>query len=240
LAAHVPPPPNTQNGVESVSIIIPVLNEAARVAQAIGRAWAAGPLEVIVVDGGSRDATCEIAAQCRCQLLESTRGRGLQQNVGARRAAGAVLLFLHADTWLDPQAISQIHAALRDPRVLVGCFRQRIEADGMLYRLLEHGNAWRVRRRGMVYGDQGIFFRRSWFEEMDGFPEVPLMEDWLLMRRLRRLSWPILLPGPVHVSPRRWQRNGIIRQTLRNWALVSAARLGVSTERLARFYRHER
>ena len=226
--------------MESVSIIIPVLNEAAIVAQAIERAWATTPLEVIVVDGGSRDAACDVATQERCTLLRSQQGRGVQQNTGASHAQGSVLLFLHADTWLAPDGVRQIQRACEDPAVLVGCFRQHIEADGYAYRLLERGNAWRASRRGLPYGDQGIFLRRSFFEDLGGFPETAFMEDWQLMRRARRRAWPVLLPGPIYVSPRRWQRHGVIRQTFRNWMLVAAATFGVHPNRLTRFYRHER
>ncbi len=117
-----------------------------------------------------------------------------------------------------------------------GAFRQQIEAEGLLYRWLERGNAWRVRRRGLPYGDQGIFVRRPLFEELGGFPDVRLMEDVLLMKALRRRAWPALLPGPLHVNARRWRRQGVIRQTIRNWLLLSAARAGVHPNRLARFY----
>ena len=226
--------------MEQVSIIIPVLNEAARVAQAIDRAWAAGPLEVIVVDGGSNDGTYDIASREHCQLLRSKQGRGVQQNTGARHAQGSVLLFLHADTWLPPDGVQQLQQACRDPAVRVGCFRQRIDADGFAYRLLERGNAFRAQRLGLPYGDQGLFFRRSFFNELGGFPETALMEDWLLMRRARRRVRPVLLRGPLYVSARRWQRHGIVRQSLRNWMLIAAAVLGASPDRLVRFYRCDR
>ena len=231
---------HSKRGPQSVSIIIPILNEAALAAHAIERAWAARPLEVIVVDGGSADGTYEIAAAGNCRALQSQHGRGVQQNTGARHARGSVLLFLHADTWLVPGGVRQIQRACEDPAVHVGCFRQRIEADGFAYRLLERGNAWRASRLGMPYGDQGLFFRREFFEQLGGFPETPFMEDWHLMRRARRHSRPVLLEGPLYVSARRWQRQGIVRQTMRNWLLTSAATLGISPERLARFYRHQR
>jgi rSAM/selenodomain-associated transferase 2 len=169
-------------------------------------------------------------------VLSGSRGRAVQQNLGAAHATGDVLLFLHADTWLAASGCRQIDEALREERTRCGAFRQRIEAEPVAYRLLERGNAWRARRWGLPYGDQGLFVRRETFQEAGGFPEVQLMEDWLLMRRLRRIAWPVVLPGPLHVSPRRWQRHGIVRQTLRNWALVAAATAGVSPHRLAQFY----
>lgn len=222
------------------SIIIPILNESTHAAGAVRRAWETGPHEVIVVDGGSGDDTAQLAREAGACVLASPPGRAIQQNHAARIATGDVLLFLHADTWLPPDGLRQIEQALTDDAVGCGAFCQHIEADGMAYRLLERGNAWRVRYRGMAYGDQGIFVRRALFEDLGGFPEVRLMEDVLLMKRLRRRAWPVLLPGPLCVSARRWQRHGVARQTARNWLLLAAARCGVPPDRLARFYaRHD-
>jgi rSAM/selenodomain-associated transferase 2 len=220
-----------------LSIVIPAWNEAPGIAHAVRRAWAVGPRDVIVVDGGSQDQTVQRAESAGADVLRSARGRGAQQNLGAAQAAGDVLLFLHADTWLDPLGRHQIEAALGDPRVLGGAFRQQIEAAGLGYRLLERGNAWRVSCCQIPYGDQGIFLRRQAFDELGRFPETRLLEDWLLMQRARRSGRIVLLEGPLHVSPRRWQRQGIVRQTLRNWAILAAARLGVPPDRLAEFYR---
>lgn len=220
-----------------ISIIIPTLNEAAGIAASIERAWAAGAAEVIVVDGGSADRTVEIAGASECQVASAPRGRAAQQNAGAQMATGDVLLFLHADCWLVERGGEQIAAALADERILGGAFRHRIEASGLLYRLIERGDSWRVRSTGIAYGDQGIFVRRCWFERQGGFPPVPLMEDVYLMRRLRRESRVPLLPGPVFTGARRWQQQGVLRQTLRNWTILLGERLGVPLERLARLYR---
>ena len=219
-----------------VSIIIPALNEAALIGAAVGHAIEARPHEVLVVDGGSADGTAELARQAGAAVLASAPGRARQQNMGAAQATGDVLLFLHADCWLPPEAMRQIDASLADESVACGAFRQQIEAEGRVYRWLERGNAWRALRRGLPYGDQGIFVRREVFVEEGGFPDVRLMEDLLLMRRLRRRWRPVLLPGPLHVSARRWERQGVVRQTLRNWSLLMAAWLGVPPDRLATFY----
>jgi rSAM/selenodomain-associated transferase 2 len=224
----------------NISIIVPALNEELNIAAAVERAWQTQPAEVIVVDGGSRDSTINIARSAGADVIESLPGRARQQNAGARRAAGDVLLFLHADTWLAPAGLVQIKAALADERVLCGAFHQQIDAAEPLYRWLERGNAWRALRRGLPYGDQGIFVRHSVFQEQGGFPELQLMEDVMFMRQLRRRTRPVLLPGPLHVSARRWQRHGVIRQTARNWLLLAAARLGVHPDRLARFYKPHR
>ena len=218
------------------SVIIPVLNEEATIAEAIERAWSAGAGEVIVCDGGSRDATVRRAAALPCRLIHSSPGRAVQQNAAAAAAVGDVLVFLHADCWLEPGGLEPIAAGLADGRTAGGAFRQRIDAAGLIYRLLERGNACRVRWLRLPYGDQGIFVRRDVFESLGRFPQIPLMEDVRFMRAFRRRWRPLLLPGPLHVSARRWQRSGPIRQTLRNWSLLAAEACGVPPDRLQRYY----
>lgn len=220
-----------------ISVIIPALNEVGYVARAVASAWRAGASEVLVADGGSSDATQRLAAAAGAMVINSPPGRAVQQNAAARCATGDVLLFLHADNWLAPAAGEQVHAALAGSDRVHGAFRQWIDASDRIYRWLERGNAERVRWCGLPYGDQAIFIRRAAFESAGGWPEVPLMEDVILMRNLRRQAWPLLLSGPVHVSPRRWQRHGVIRQTLRNWRLLLNFSLGVSPEQLAAQYR---
>ncbi len=218
-----------------VSIIIPTWNEAERIGSAVSRAWETGPDEILVVDGGSTDETvCRAGAASR--VMVTGRERALQQNAAACEAIGDVLLFLHADNWLDPSGVTQILQVLQNPIVQFGGFRQTIEATGSPYRLLERGNAYRVHRWGWVYGDQGLFVRKSFFFSQGGFPRVPLMEDLIFSQHARRQSRPVLLPGRLHVSARRWQKHGVVRQTLRNWALISAYKLGISPNQLASFY----
>jgi rSAM/selenodomain-associated transferase 2 len=220
----------------NVSIIIPTLNEQDHVARAVNSALGTGAHEVIVVDGGSHDETCKLAGESGALVFSGPAGRAVQQNAGAHRATGDVLLFLHADNWLDPGSVEQIEVALADQTIPGGAFRQRIEADGLLYRLIERGNGVRVAWRGLPYGDQGIFVRRTLFDRIGGFPETRLMEDLLFGKALRQTGRPILLPGPIHVSPRRWERHGVVRQTLRNWGLLAARSLGAPPDRLARHY----
>lgn len=217
-----------------------MLNEEENLGKAAASAWKAGADEVIVVDGGSDDRTIEIARQHDSKVLSCDAGRAAQQNSGASQADGEVLLFLHADNWLADSCLEQVRDALKNDQRLAGAFHQKIAASGIGFRLLERGNAARVRLLGLPYGDQAIFIRRATFEELGGFPEVRLMEDLLLMKKLRRSVRPVLLPGPLHVSARRWQQNGVVRQTMRNWSLLTAYKLGCSPDRLARFYaRHD-
>ncbi len=219
-----------------ISAIIPTLNEQATIRKVIEATESAGIDEILIIDGGSTDDTAAIAASCSCRVLESSPGRATQMNLGARESTGDVLLFLHADNWLEPDAARQIHNALAHSDVAGGAFQQRIEADGMLYRWLEWGNARRVTGWQMPYGDQGLFVRRSIFNRLGGFQEVPLLEDVLLSRQLRSEGKIVLLRGPIYVSARRWQEHGVIRQTIRNWGILAAHRCGVSPKRLARYY----
>jgi len=220
-----------------LSIIIPAINEAASIGRAVDSAWQAGASEVVMCDGGSADATVQIAATHGATVVTSPPDRARQQNLGAQQATGDVLLFLHADNWLEANTAAQIEGALACSNRLHGALQQRIDVGGSAYRWLERGNATRVRWLGLPYGDQAIFVRHEAFAAIGGFPDVPLMEDVLLMRQLRRQAWPVLLPGPVHVSARRWQRNGLIRQTILNWTLLAALAVGISPDRLARLYR---
>lgn len=223
--------------VVRISIIIPTYNEIAEIGATLACAARLQPHEIIVVDGGSTDGTIEAAGRLSCRIVHSSPGRSLQQNHGADVATGDVLFFLHADCRPAPDALKQIRTALADEGCAACVFKQRIDASGLLYRFLEIGNALRVRLLKAGYGDQGICVRTSTFEDVGRFPEVRLMEDVLLLRKLRRRGRLALLPGPLTISARRWQKHGLIRQTLRNWSLLAAHRLGAGPDRLARFYR---
>ncbi|MEO0515351.1 MAG: TIGR04283 family arsenosugar biosynthesis glycosyltransferase [Planctomycetota bacterium] len=225
--------------------MIPALNEAENIGRCVASAAAlqpgwGGPVEVLVVDGGSEDATTALAASAGARVLASPAGRGRQLRCGTEAATGDIVLMLHADTSLDAAAGQQLAIALDDPKVGCGAYRQSIEGGETRFRLLEWGNALRARRFGMPYGDQAIFVRRELLTRVGGVPGVPLMEDVALMQRLRREAWPVLLPGPLRVSARRWRKHGVVGQTLTNWCLVLAYTLGISPTRLAKWYRPNR
>lgn len=218
-----------------ISVVIPALNEAEKIRDVVSATRAIGDCEVLVVDGGSTDGTAQEAQEAD-QVLTTPPGRAIQQNAGAKASSGEVLLFLHADCQLQPGSFEAIQMSLQNPRCVGGCFRQRIEAPGWKYRLMEWGNNTRVRLCKWAYGDQAIFVRRSVFEELGGFPELRLMEDLYFVKRLKRAGRISLINPPLRISARRWQKHGLIRQTLRNWSLITMAHCGVSPNRLARFY----
>jgi rSAM/selenodomain-associated transferase 2 len=219
----------------SVSVIIPTLNEAACLAQTLCSLRRQRPRQIIVADGGSTDGTREAAALADCFLM-APRGRASQMNAGAARAAGDVLLFLHADCTLEEGALEEVERRLRKRDVAAGCFRMTVGAGGWLYRLIDDCATARVRLTGIAYGDQGLFLRRSLFARLGGFPPLRFMEDVFFTRRLRRHGRIVVARRRIFVSPRRWQRAGLIRQTLRNWALTALAAAGVPPDRLAAFY----
>lgn len=222
-----------------LSIIIPAVNEAANIERAVHSAWLAGADEVLVSDGGSTDGTEAICRGLNCCWVLAPRGRGPQLNAAAQKASGDFLLFLHADNWFTGPVRSQIEQA-RASGARTVAFVQQIDALGWKYRLLEAGNAWRVKWLGLPYGDQALGITRELFEKLGGFPQFPIMEDVALMRRSRSFGWPVLLAGPLMVSARRWRDRGVLRQTARNWLLLGAWLCGVSPFRLSAFYpRHD-
>ncbi|TWU55234.1 TIGR04283 family arsenosugar biosynthesis glycosyltransferase [Rubripirellula reticaptiva] len=220
-------------------MVIPTRNESANIAAAIRSAIAAGAAEVIVADAGSHDDTVEQATRAGAhKIVRSLPGRGTQQNSGAMMATANWLLFLHADNRLAPDCLVQIsnHPKIQAKTAVWGAFQQHIDSPKRIYRAIEWGNAARVRWRSMAFGDQAIFVRRDVFKRIGGFDDIPLMEDVRISQKLRKQSKPLLLPGPLQISARRWEQNGPVRQTLINWRLQFAHATGTRPEELARRY----
>ncbi len=219
----------------SVSIIIPTLNEASCLAETLAALREQQPREVLVVDGGSQDATGEIAGAADL-IFHSPPGRARQMNLGAAHSTGDTLLFLHADCQLETGALEAAENCLNSRNVVAGCFTMQVRASGLLYRWIDAWASARVRLTGMIYGDQGLFLSRQDFLQLGGFPELRFMEDVYFSRMLRRQGRVVVAPKRIFVSPRRWQQTGLIRQTLRNWTLTGLAAGGVHPDRLARYY----
>ncbi|MBV9125858.1 MAG: TIGR04283 family arsenosugar biosynthesis glycosyltransferase [Planctomycetes bacterium] len=219
----------------TVSIIIPTLNEESCLAETLASLRVQHPREIIVVDGGSQDATCRLAQNADL-VLQGPVGRARQMNLGAARASGEVLLFVHADCSLEPGALVEAERSLRRRGVVAGCFTMRVQAPGVWYRAIDTCATARVRLTGLAYGDQGLFLRRDLFHQLGGFPPLRFMEDLFFSRLLRRRGRLVVASSRIWVSPRRWQRSGLVRQTLRNWTLTALAAAGVHPDRLAAFY----
>ena len=226
-------------GRGGVSVVIPVLNEEAQLPATLAAVGRGGPHEVIVVDGGSGDQTVAIARAHDAIVLCAPSNRARQMNCGAAAATGESLLFLHADTILPPGFPALVNTTLARPGVAGGAFEFAISGEFAGRRLIERGTNWRARRRQMPYGDQAIFVRRETFAQVGGFPDLPIMEDYEFVRRLRRLGKIALAAGAAMTSDRRWQRLGAARTTLFNQFVVAGYRLGVPPTRLARWYRGE-
>lgn len=219
-----------------ISIIIPVLNEAATIATTLEQALTQkGDYEVIVVDGDSSDGTMAIAGRY-ARVLSSQRGRAWQMNRGAAEARGDILLFLHADTRLPSGAIATVEQALDDPQVVGGRFKVSLSQSGWAYRLV----AFSINLRDYLFrgftGDQAIFIRAEVFRALGGFAEVPLMEDLDLSQRMCRMGKVVRIPQSVVTSSRRWEKDGVFKTIVLMWMLRLLFVLGFPASSLSRFY----
>jgi rSAM/selenodomain-associated transferase 2 len=218
----------------TVSVIVPTFAEEAIIGEMLERVRAQGPDEIIVVDGGSPDGTRDIARR-HARVLETQASRAIQMNAGARAARGDVLLFLHADTRPVPSSLGAIRVAMADVQTVGGAL-DIIYDGGLVAGLFTRVN--RARRRfGVLYGDAGIFCRRSVFEALGGYRPWPILEDYEFARRLWKAGRMALLDEPIHVSDRRWRNGGLFR-TLAGWVVIQGLyTAGVSPHRLASLYR---
>ncbi len=221
-----------------ISVIVPVLDEALSIGATLAalQALRAKGGEVIVVDGGSRDATAAIAAPLADRVMAAPPGRAVQMNAGAREARGDVLVFLHADTLLPADAAADLAGALDRAGRAWGRFDVDIAGSGALLALVGWFMNARSRLTGIATGDQAIFVRRPAFEAAGGFPEIPLMEDVALSKALKRRSPPLCLRERVVTSARRWERHGTLNTIFLMWRLRLAYALGADPQRLARRY----
>ncbi len=225
----------------SISIIIPVLNESARINGLIAHLRAVdagGSCEIIVVDGDPHQGTLLEISDSSVLKVKSDKGRARQMNEGARAAAGDILLFLHADTELPQEALSLITKALSHGRFVAGAFDLGIKSTRPAFRLIETMASLRSRLTRVPFGDQAVFIGSDYFREIGGYSDTPLMEDVEIMRRIRKRGDKIcIIPRKVLTSARRWEREGILRCTLRNWLLQLLYYLGVAPSMLAKWYK---
>jgi rSAM/selenodomain-associated transferase 2/rSAM/selenodomain-associated transferase 1 len=216
----------------SVSVIIPTLNEEAWITKGLERVKVGQPHEIIVADGGSADATVDLALAGGARVVCSGPGRARQMNRAAMEATGEFLLFLHADTMPPKEYGKEIAVMLQRPGIVAGAFRFRLEGDLPAAPLIE----WLVNHRGTPYGDQGLFVRRSVFLKSVGFPDWPVMEDLGYVRKLRETGRVVVSNLPATTSARRWESAGFLRTLVRHQLMLMGLRLGASPETLARIF----
>ena len=221
----------------TLSVVIPTWNEELALPETVRRLRANPEVtEIIVADGGSRDRTLEVAQQLGCRVIESAPGRGTQMRAGAHAAGGDAILLLHADTWMPPHAARVALDRLADPTVAGGGYWKEFRDPPLLLR----GSKWKcavrlyVSRR--IAGDQGMFMRREVLEQIGGVPDVPLMEEFELCKRLRRLGRLALADAVVLTSARRFIERGILRTYARMWRVTLQYHLGASPAELRRVY----
>ncbi|MBN2179786.1 MAG: TIGR04283 family arsenosugar biosynthesis glycosyltransferase [Deltaproteobacteria bacterium] len=223
------------------SIIIPVLNESETINSIIDHLEGLGgqySFECIVVDGSDDGETIREITRKNVKTVISERGRGRQMNTGASVASGEILLFLHADTKLPESALDHIASVMKNDRYVGGAFDLEIASENPLLRLIEKAASIRSRITRIPYGDQVIFIRRAFFEELGGFKDIPIMEDVDIMQRIKKQKRLIYISRKrVRTSPRRWETEGVVYATLRNWLLMILYLLGMKSEKLVRFYK---
>ena len=220
----------------SFSVIIPVLNEEKRIEACIENIRRLSPqAEIIVVDGLSRDKTAEIARDSGVLLCSSDPGRGIQNNQGAKRAKGEILVFLHVDTKLPERGFDFLEEQFFNPNLQIGTFRMRFDNDHWFLNLC--GFLTRLDSVFTRFGDQCIVVRRSFFDEVGGFPDWPLFEDVEFLRRARKRTRIESFPLNVTTSARRFEKNGIFRQQMFNGLLLTQYLMGTDAHKLADRYR---
>jgi len=223
------------------SIIIPVFHEAERINDLIDHLRQLDPersSEIIIVDGAPEEDTLQAIHDDKVIRISSEKGRAKQMNAGASMAAGDVLIFLHADTKLPIHALKKIETVTEKRGLMAGAFDLGIQSNQLIFRVIAFLGSLRSRLNRIPYGDQAIFLRREYFNNIGGYKEIPLMEDVELMRRIKRLGGKIwILYDRVMTSPRRWEEEGVIYCILRNWALQILYFLGVSPHKLVNFYK---
>ena len=232
-------PSGSSPGAPALSIVVPMLNEAAALPELIAHLsiWRERGCEVVLVDGGSSDGSAQLARAARFKLIDSACGRGLQMNAGAAACHGEILLFLHADTHLPDTADRAVCCAMANATRHWGRFDVRIDGRPAMLRVVAAAMNLRSRLSGIATGDQAIFVRRTLFETVGGFPELALMEDIALSARLRKHAWPVCLRARVRTCGRRWEQGGVWRTIVLMWRLRWAYWRGVPVERLAEAYK---
>jgi rSAM/selenodomain-associated transferase 2 len=226
-----------------ISVIIPVFHEDEKINEIIDAIKSAATdvqYDIIVVDGDSAGDTIKRIVDGNVIAMTAPQGRAMQMNAGAARASGDILLFLHADTLLPQKALTRIVEALSDKRYIGGAFDLEIRNRQWIFRIISRAASLKHRLTRVPYGDQAIFIRRNYFENIGGYAAIPLMEDVELMKRVKKRGWRIIiLSQTVQTSSRKWENDGIIYTIFRNWIIQALYLFGVPAERLVKYYYKE-
>ncbi|MGL5877643.1 MAG: TIGR04283 family arsenosugar biosynthesis glycosyltransferase [Xenococcaceae cyanobacterium] len=225
---------------EKITIIIPVLNEAENIETTLSKLTNNLDVELIVVDGGSRDRTVEIVQNLKIKVVVSKQlGRAKQMNLGASVANGNILIFLHADTNLPINYQEIVKEILSQSKVVAGAFKLKIDSKKKCLRIVELMVNLRSRLFSLPYGDQAIFIKKSIFEELGGYSDLPIMEDFELIQRLKRRGKIQIASAQVITSSRRWDKLGVFKTTLINQLVIIGYYLGISPTKLRQLYSHK-
>ena len=223
------------------SIIVPTFHEGENIndlIECVNRPDSDKNSEIIVVDGAQEKDTLGAIHNSHVIKISSEKGRAKQMNAGASIARGEILIFLHADTELPIHALKKIHFLLGRKDYVGGAFDLGIKSDKFIFKVIGKLSSLRSRLNRIPFGDQAIFIRREYFNKSGGYKEIPLMEDVELMRRIKKSGKKIwIFYDRVMTSPRRWEKEGVIYCTLRNWTLQALYFLGISPHKLAIFYK---
>ena len=223
-----------------ISVIIPVLYETSRINHAIEYIHAQDfreNYEVIVVDGDPEGGTIEVIKHEAVKSIVSPKGRARQMNAGAAMASGDILLFLHADTRLPDNALQKVSSVMEQEQYIAGAFDLETDSNNLAIRIIARTAIWRSRLTRIPYGDQAIFIQKNYFHKIGRYKDIPLMEDVELMQRIKKMGDSIcILSDRVSASARRWEREGILSYSLRNMIILSLYYMGVSPDKLARYY----
>jgi len=220
-----------------ISVIIPALNEQHVLAPLLASLRDSGCVEIIVVDGGSSDFTCDIAVTMADKVLVSEAGRAVQMNAGARMATHDILLFLHADSKLPAGWPELILKVMDSEEAAGGAFDLSLGSPRTIHRVISRVASFRSRALRTPYGDQGIFVRKRAFEMLQGFRELPIMEDLDFARRLRKVGKLRFINERITTSPRKWDRHGLLRTTAAHWLVTAGYYFGIPPRDLAGYYK---
>jgi rSAM/selenodomain-associated transferase 2 len=225
------------------SIIIPVVHEGERIhdlIESLNHLDSDKNIEIIIVDGTEEQDTLKAIHSNNAIKISSEKGRAKQMNSGASVARGEVLIFLHADTELPPRALKKIHFLMEQGDRVGGAFDLGIKSDKFIFKVIATLSSLRSRLNRIPFGDQAIFIQREFFNTIGGYKEIPLMEDVELMRRIKKSGNRIwIFYDRVMTSPRRWEKEGMVYCTLRNWTLQTLYFLGISPHKLIHFYKSD-